>query len=88
MPRPKKWPSYTLEALEDIQAHAKTQQRLTRQAQEAVLDGKQLEAILLLGDIRDKAAEVVSLTVQAYTGAYQEGGIPATNKEEARRLPG
>lgn len=76
MPPPKRWPNYALDALEDIQMQFKEMQRLTRQAQEAVLEGRQLEAIVLLGDIRERAVRGVSLTIQAYTGTY-EGESPA-----------
>jgi hypothetical protein len=73
MPKPKRWPNYALDALEEIRQQFRETQRLTRQAQEAVLEGKQLEAIVLLGDIRDRASQGVSLTVQAYTGDYEGG---------------
>lgn len=54
-----------------------------------VLDGKQLEAIVLLGDIRARAVYGVSLTVQAYHGNYQEGGdVAGPTKAEARLPPG
>lgn len=76
MPRPKKWPSYALDALLDIREQFRETQRLTRQAQEAVLEGRKLEAIVILGNIQERAGWGVSLTVQAYTGVY-EGESPA-----------
>ena len=65
-------------------------QGLTRGAQAAVLDGNRLEAVILLGDVRERAARGVGLLVRARAGEYMEGGDanePA-GKEEARRQPG
>lgn len=87
--KPRKWPSYALWALEDVQALLLDIQALARDAQAAIQAGNRLESVIILGDVRDKARHGVSLLVRARAGEYREGGDAlVAEKEEARRQPG
>jgi hypothetical protein len=52
-----KWPHYALWALEDAQACLIEIDARAREAQELIRAGHALEAVILLGDVRGKAAD-------------------------------
>lgn len=51
--RPGRWPRYALWALEDTQANLLDIGQKAREAQEALRQGRTLDAVILLGDIRN-----------------------------------
>lgn len=68
----KPWPSYALWALEDVSALLMDIQGKATQAQRAIRDGKQLEAVIALADIRDAASKALRKLEQARHSDYQE----------------
>lgn len=81
----KKWPSYALESLEDMRFQFTETHRLTEQAKQLMKEGKVQEAKDLLNDIQLRSVWGVSLTVQAYTGVYEEDGLMGLSKGKALR---
>ena len=69
--RPKRWPNNALNALEDVQAILHDIQAIARDAQTATADGDRMNAIILGGDIRQRAQEARLILSQAYAGTYQ-----------------
>lgn len=67
----KPWPSYALWALEDVTAILLSIQSNARKAQAAVKDGKQLEAVIALADIRDGAVNALRKLEQARSSDYE-----------------
>jgi hypothetical protein len=65
----KRWPNHALWALEDVTAILLDIQALARQTQIAVQDNSRLEATIIAGDIRDKAARGVAILSTARNGA-------------------
>lgn len=58
MPAPiKRWPNYALWALEDAAGCLVDIDQKAREAQELIVAGRTVEAVILLGDVRAKAAE-------------------------------
>lgn len=72
--KPKKWPSYALEALEDSVAVTLRIESLCREAQQAIVAGEKLEAMLIHSDIRVKAAQIRENIIRAKSGEYGKGG--------------
>lgn len=72
--KPKKWPSYALEALENTQAIQSNIVDVARQAQEAMDKGHYLRATILLGDIRDAASRATIILTRSRAGDYQQEG--------------
>ena len=68
----KPWPSYALWALEDVTAILLDIQTGATKAQRAIRDGKQLEAVIQLADIRDAANRALRKLEQARHSDYQE----------------
>lgn len=52
-----KWPHYALWALEDTQGALIEIERKAKEAQELIRAGRVLEAVIVLGDVRSKAAD-------------------------------
>lgn len=55
--RPAPWPRYALWALEDATADLLTIEALARDALEALKAGRMIDAVILLGDVRNKAMD-------------------------------
>lgn len=55
--KPGGWPNYELWALEDAQACLLEIERCAKEAQELIRAGRVLEAVIVLGDVRSKAAD-------------------------------
>lgn len=72
MRKPKKWPDYALSSLEGVLVHLREIEKLSRLAQVAAKDGDRLAAVILNGDIREKAQSATHLLVQARTGQYSD----------------
>lgn len=70
--RPKKWPSYALEALENTQAILSEIDALARKAQTASADGDRMAAVIIGSDIRQRAQRASLILSQAYMGTYEE----------------
>lgn len=68
----KPWPSYALWALEDVSALLLTIQEQALKAQRAIRDGKQLEAVIALADVRDSASKALRKLEQARTSNYEQ----------------
>lgn len=69
--RPKKWPTYALDSLEGTLFHLKGIIELTREAQVAAKEGDRMMAVILNGDIRERAQDAVHLLIQARVGNYE-----------------
>lgn len=77
MPRkPKKWPSYALWALEDSLALLREIGDLSREAQKQIHQNNRLEAVILVGDIRDKAQRAANKLMQGKLGQYEQEEQP------------
>lgn len=68
----KPWPYQALGALENSLSHLKNIERATAEAQRAVRDGKQLDVVIMLSDIRTQAMLAHSTLVAARAGKYSE----------------
>lgn len=69
--KPAKWPTYALEALEDALSLIEDIEKRTGQAQRATVDGRQLEAVILMSDIRAAATKAHSTLIRGKTGEYK-----------------
>jgi hypothetical protein len=69
--KPAKWPSYALGALEDALSIMRDIERETERAQQAAADGKPLEAVMLMSNIRTKSMTAHSTLIQAKSGEYK-----------------
>lgn len=73
MGRPRgKWPHYAEWARLDAIAALREIERLTREMQALIRDGRYVEAVIAAGDIREKATAARLLLVQAPNGETQE----------------
>jgi hypothetical protein len=70
--KPEKWPYKAKGALEDSLSHLRNIERETASAQQAVIDGKTLEVMKKLSDIRTQAMLAHSILVGAQAGQYAE----------------
>lgn len=71
MPRPKKWPTHALAALEDAVYGMKQIEVLTREAQEYLTEGNSLAAMFAMSEVRAKATQAKSRLLQARSGQYE-----------------
>ena len=69
--KPAKWPSYALEALENTLSYLRDIERATSAAQQAVIDGNKLDAVVTMSDIRTRAMLAHSALVAAKAGKYE-----------------
>lgn len=71
MPRvAREWPTRALWALEDTKALAQEIDKLAREAQIAVNNGNNLEAVIVLGDLRNRAMTIFEKLTKARDGKY------------------
>lgn len=70
--KPERWPYKALGTLEDVLSMLKDIERAMNQAQKDVVDGKKLEAVITMGDIRIKAVLAHSKLVGAKAGEYEQ----------------
>lgn len=76
MPRvARPWPTRALWVLEDTQSVLADIDALARKAQIAARDGNALEAVIVIGDIRNKAVTAKDLLSRARTGDYTEEAV-------------
>lgn len=72
MPRPKKWPTHALAALEDAVYGMKQIEALTLEAQEHLTEGENLAAMFAMSKARNAATQAKSRLLQARSGQYEE----------------
>lgn len=77
MGRPKKWPSYALESLENTLALLKDFDRELKRAQELMADGEHERAQIAMSDARASALKCVEHLVRARAGKYERGDAGA-----------
>jgi hypothetical protein len=70
--KPKKWPSYALSSLENAQSLFQDIDKTAKEAQLAIQAGREIEAIIILSDVREMAIRGVGHMQQAYTGNYAD----------------
>ena len=70
--KPAKWPSYALEALEDTLSLLKDIEKETAAAQQAVVDGDKLTAVIVMSAVRTGAMKAHSTLIQAKAGKYSD----------------
>lgn len=78
MRKPKKWPSYALEALETSLILLAEIEGLSREAQRAAKENDRLQAVIINGDIRERAARAREHLVRAKIGEYENSGLPCS----------
>lgn len=71
----KPWPTYALWALEDVTAILLDIKTNASKAQRAIRDGKQLEAVIVLADIRDGASTALRKLEQARNSGYTQEAV-------------
>lgn len=72
MPRvAREWPTRAMWVLEDTKALAQEIDGLAREAQLAIKDGHNLEAIIVLGDVRNRALTIFDKLTKARAGDYE-----------------
>lgn len=82
---PGKWPHFAGDAKNQTKQQAKQIRDDAKAAQLAMLGGRQSEAIVFLGNIRDQANHIYCLMVQAEAGIYDEA---AATQDSAARVVG
>lgn len=70
--KPAKWPTYALRALETALLRLKEIDKLSAHAQKALVDGRQGDAVIALGDVRIESMLIYTSLVEAKNGTYQE----------------
>ena len=69
--KPAKWPSYALEALENTLSLLRDIEKETAEAQQAVVNGDKLTAVIVMSAIRTASMKAHSTLVEAKAGKYQ-----------------
>jgi len=70
--KPKKWPTYALEALENSLALTQRIDKASREAQTAITQNNPLLAVLALSDIRQHTQSIRESLVRARAGDYSD----------------
>ncbi len=70
--KPKKWPSYALESLENSLALTQRIDKASREAQEALVTNNPMLVVLDLSDIRQYAQQIRESLVRSRAGDYPD----------------
>lgn len=70
--KPKKWPTYALESLEDSLALTQRIDKASREAQEALVKNNPMLALLALSDIRQYTQQIRESLVRSRAGDYPD----------------
>ena len=70
--KPGKWPHYALENWEKTVDALKAIQSMTKEAQVLMRENRPLEAVVVMGDVRDLANAGLIHMIEARSGQYSE----------------